>query len=80
MPAATVVTVLDPRADLELGLFPDWPDAAVVEVGFQRREERFGHRVVPAGTRVSHRPGDAVGSGEGSVLCGRVLGEFNRSV
>lgn len=62
--AAAVVAVLDPRTDLESGPFPGRPNTAVVELGLQRREERLSHRVIPADTGVSHRPGQPVRGGE----------------
>ena len=55
-----------------------WPDAAVVELGLQRGEERFGHRVVPADPSQSHRPGDAVLGRERGDLRRGVLTRFNR--
>jgi len=45
--SAAVVAVLDPGSDGEFGAGLGGPDAAVVELGLQRREERFGHRVIP---------------------------------
>lgn len=64
MPAATVVAVLDPGADLEFRPFHGGPDSAVVELRLQGRKERLCHRIVPADAGAAHRPGDAVRAGE----------------
>jgi len=48
VPATPVEPVLDPLADLDPGCLLGRLHAPVVELGLQRREERFGHRVVPA--------------------------------
>lgn len=47
---------------------PGGPDAPVVELGFQGREEALCHRVVPANTGQSHGAGDPVSGGELSDL------------
>ena len=58
--ASAVVAVFDPGSDSESGTCFGGPDTGVVELGLQRREERFSYRVIPTDSGVADRPGDAV--------------------
>ena len=77
VPASAVVSVFDPGSDFPGGAVAGGPHAAVVELGFQRREEALGHRVIPANAGQSHRAGDAILERERGDLGRGVLGRFN---
>jgi hypothetical protein len=75
--ALSVVAFLDLCPDGELGVSPRWSDAAEVELGLQRCEERICHRIVPTHPGAPSRPGDPVRFRKDRQLLRFVLGPLS---